>query len=523
LHSKSITNQTPHMKSLVILLLLNALALSAQPSIQWQKTFGGSHNEEVRDVLQTKDGGYIMVGQTTSSDGDVVGYLGGFDTWIIKVDPEGKIIWKNIYGGTNNDWPYSLEETEDEGFIVSGWTRSNDLDVSGNHGDRDAWLFKLSKNGVMEWQKCYGGSGRDDSWCVTKTNDGGYIMAGSTNSVDGDVSRNIGSEDYWVVKVDSLGEIEWEKSYGGTMEDYAYSVKQALDGGYYVAGESASKDIDVVDHRAGDDYWIVKLSSVGELEWTKSFGGTSSDRCNDVYACTDGGCIAVGQTSSDNGDIVVRNEGQDICAVKLSASGEVEWHKTLGSNGNDWGHAVQQTPDGGYIIAGLVEFHDGDVVAPPGSASMWAVKLNPSGQIEWQKAMGGSLGEIGFAIDQTTDGGCVVAGMTFSNDGDVTSTQAQSNFWIVKLSPVPVSGSEEPGYGSLQAFPNPAGDYLTLQVSAEGTSLTASICDAQGRVLLQENVVNGSQLNVGALPSGLYFVRALGEGGAVYVGRFSRL
>jgi hypothetical protein len=220
---------------------------------------------------------------------------------------------------------------------------------------------------------------------------------------------------------------------------------------------------------------------------------------------------------------VVHNEGQEICAVKLSASGAVEWYKTLGSNGNEWGHAVQQTPDGGYIIAGHVENHDGDVVAPPGSASMWAVKLSPTGQIEWQKAMGGSMGEIAYSIDQTTDGGYVVGGMTWSKDGDVTGHHEQSDFWIVKLSPAPVSGSEEPGYGSLQAFPNPAGDYLTLQASVEEASLATSICDAQGRVLLQENVTNGSQLNVGALPSGLYFVRALGEGGAVYVGRFSRL
>jgi hypothetical protein len=511
------------MKNLVILLLLNALVLPAQPSIQWQKALGGSRLDEAYGVQQTKDGGYVMVGFTISSDGDVVGYRGGYDIWVIKLNSIGELEWKNTYGGTNNDLPQSIQQTADEGYIIACLTESNNQQVSGNHGDKDAWLLKLTKTGAVQWQKCLGGSGWDEAWSARQTSDGGYIMAGRSSSNDGDVTGNHGSLDYWVVKLNEDGIIEWEKCLGGTGEDDAYSIKQMFDGGYIVVGESKSVNGDVTDHWGDFDYWIVKLSPDGLIEWTKSLGGTSKDRCNDVYPTTDGGCITVGQITSTDGDIQVRYAGYDIWVAKLNAIGELQWQKTLGSTGHDWGRAIQQTPDGGYIIAGQAGVHDIDVVAPPGTASMWVVKLSPEGQIQWQKPIGGSMAEIANSIDQTTDGGFVAAGMTWSKDGDVTGHHEQSDFWIVKLSPAPVSGSEEPGYGSLQAFPNPAGDYLTLQAYAEEASLAASICDAQGRVLLQENIVNGSQLNVGALPSGLYFVRALGEGGAVYVGRFSRL
>jgi hypothetical protein len=511
------------MKNLVILLLLNALTLSAQPTIEWQKTFGGSRLDEAYGVQQTRDGGYIITGFTKSTDGDVTGFIGAIDFWVVKLNSTSEVEWKKTYGGTLSDEPFSIQQTEDEGYIIAGWVDSYNGDVTGHHGDTDAWLLKLTKTGDVQWQRCLGGSGWDEAWSARQTIDGGYIMAGRSNSTDGDVTSNHGGLDYWVVKLNEDGIIEWEKSFGGSKEDNGYSVKQALDGGYIVAGEAKSFDGDVTDHWGDMDYWIIKLSPDGTLEWSKSFGGTALDRCNNVYACSDGGCIVVGQISSIDGDIEVRYGGYDICAVKLSSTGEIEWQKTLGSSDHDWGRAVQQTTDGGYVVAGRVGLHDIDVVAPPGTASMWVVKLSPEGQIQWQKPMGGSMGEIANAIDQTTDGGYVAAGMTFSKDGDVTGHHEQSDFWIVKLSPYKNSGTFSVEAQALSLSPNPAGDYLTLQASAEETSLATNICDAQGRVLLQENVTNGSQLNVGALPSGLYFVRALGEGGAVYVGRFSRL
>src|SRR5258706_546470 len=215
----------------------------AQPAIQWQKCFGGTGWDDAYSVQQTTDGGYIVVGSTSSNDGDVTGNHGAFDFWIVRLKNSGTIQWHKCLGGTLNDGATSVQETSDGGYIVEGYTGSNDGDVTGNHdttGYSDYWLVKLDGSGIIQWQKCLGGTDEDQSYSVQQTSDGGYIVAGYAGSNDGDVTGNhyAGIGDYWIEKLDCTGKIHCHQCTGVTDWDGAYSVQQTIDGGYIVAGFS---------------------------------------------------------------------------------------------------------------------------------------------------------------------------------------------------------------------------------------------------------------------------------------------
>ncbi len=428
------------------LLLMVKNTFSQVPHIEWQKTLGGTGDERGYAIQQTMGGGYIVAGTMSSNDGDVSGYHGGVtDIWIVKLNVDGNIEWQKALGGTSGDYilnKNSIQQTTDGGYIVAGFTWSNDGDVSGNHDGFDIWIVKLSAVGNIEWQKALGGSGNEISNAIQQTMDGGYIVAGYTNSNDGDVSGIHGSgsgtysDDYWIIKLSAEGNIEWQKALGGSGYEISNAIQQTMDGGYIVAGYTSSNDGDVSGNHGISDIWIVKLSAVGNIEWQKALGGTDNDQGYAIQQTTDGGYIVAGYTSSIDGD-VSGNHGTgytyEYWIVKLSAEGNIEWQKALGGSGNEISNAIQQTMDGGYIVAGYTSSNDGDVSGNHGISDIWIVKLSAVGNIEWQKALGGTDNDQGYAIQQTTDGGYIVAGATNSNDGDVSGNHGLSDFWIVKL------------------------------------------------------------------------------------------
>jgi len=406
-----------------------------EPLVEWQKALGGSGNDWAESIQQTNDGGYIVVGFATSNDGDVSGNHGLEDYLIAKLDTEGNIEWQKALGGSLDDYAYSVQQTSDGGYIVAGYTQSNDGDVSGNHGELgyDYWIVKLDSNGNIEWKKTLGGSDYDKAYSIQQTNDGGYIVVGHTWSNDGDVSGNHGGEDYWVVKLDSNGYIEWQKALGGSNYDNAYSIQQTNDGGYIVAGWASSTDGDVSGNHGGLDYWIVKLDAYGNIIWQKCLGGSERDWAESIQQTKDGGYIVAGYTESNDGDVSGNHGRADYWIVKLDAYGNIIWQKCLGGSDDDWAYSIQQTNDGGYIVAGWASSTDGDVSGNHGGLDYWIVKLDSNGNIIWQKALGGSDYDYAYSIQQTNDGGYIVAGRTYSNDGDVSGNHGGWDYWIVKL------------------------------------------------------------------------------------------
>jgi len=299
----------------------------------------------------------------------------------LKLNSNGEVEWQKAFGGEYNDEADSIQQTTDGGYIVAGWTWSF------GSGLEDIYILKLDSNGEVEWQKTFGGGSYDEANSIQQTTDGGYIVAGWTKSFR---SR----EDAYILKLNSKGDLEWQKTFGGGDSDGANSIQQTKDGGYIVAGWTYSFGF------GGKDAYILRLNSKGDLEWQKTFGGGNYDEANSIQQTTDGGYIVAGWTYSFG------SGATDVYILKLNSKGEVQWQKTFGGKDDDVAYSLQQTTDGGYIVAGRT-YSFGS-----GLEDAYILKLNSKGDLEWQKTFGGEGIAGAFSIQQTKDGGYIVAGLT---------------------------------------------------------------------------------------------------------------
>jgi len=505
------------MKKTFLFLILNStLCLFnsfSQPTIQWQKCLGGSNQDGANSIQQTVDGGYIVAGVTSSNDGDVTGNHGGDDFWIVKLDGSGNIQWQKCLGGSGGDYAYSIQKTSDSGYIIAGSTGSNNGDVTGNHGSVDYWVVKLDGVGNLQWQKCFGGTNDDTGSWIQQTNDAGYIIAGFTESVDGDVNGNHGNFDYWVVKLDASGTLQWQKCLGGTGNDFARFIRQTSDGGYTVVGSTNSNDGDVTGNHGIVDYWIAKLDSLGTLQWQKCLGGTNDDDGYSIQQLIDGGFIVAGYAESNDGDVSGNHGINDYWIVKLDSTGTLQWQKCYGGAGNDLAWYIQQATDGGYLVAGFAQSNDGDVTGNHGGRDFWILKLDGSGMLQWEKSLGGTGSDEAGSVQQTTDGGFIIAGWTNSTNGDVTSNHGDWDYWVVKLSPL--SGFEEEiNHAILNISPNPFTTQTTITFSKQvSQKIFIGIFDINGRLVstLADKIFETGEYkvewNTEEMDPGIYFLQ----------------
>ncbi|MCP4364530.1 MAG: hypothetical protein GY800_04455 [Planctomycetes bacterium] len=361
----------------------------------WAATYGGTVEDWASSIQQTREGGYIVAGLAGSFG------VGKRSLWVLKLRPDASVEWQKAYGGLVRDEAKSIRQTGDGGYIVAGVTRSFGV------WEADMWVLKLRPDGAVEWQKAYGGVARDEALSIQQTGDGGYIVAGYTESF------GAGKEDFWVIKLRSDGAVEWQKTYGGVDMDGASSIQQTGDGGYIVAGYTRSFDA------GGGDFWVLKLAPDGSVEWQKAYGGTDrdGDGAGSIRQTRDGGYIVAGATLSfDVGD-------SDLWVLKLKSNGTIEWQNTYGGAGSDRAESIRQTGDGGYIVAGTT----GSFGA--GKDDFFVLKLESDGTIEWQKAYGGADLDWASSIQQTREGGYIVTGLTKSFGAGGFA------FWVLKLRP----------------------------------------------------------------------------------------
>ncbi len=374
-------------------------------AIEWQKCFGGTADDGANSIIQMSDGGYAVAGWTTSEDGDVKGKHGGVDTWVLKLDSLGNLLWQKCLGGSGYEEATSIVESPGEGggLVVVGYTRSTDGDVAGKHlGTRDSaydvWVVKLSSyNGAIEWQKCFGGSADDRANCIINTSDHGYAICGFTYSRDGDVSGfhsgKYITSDAWVIKLTSTGTLQWQKCMGGTNYDWANALIQTPDGGYAVIGGTSSRDGDVYGVHfsdstdIGDDAWLVKLSPLGKIERQKCLGGTSGEGGLAILQISNGDFIVGASTTSGDGDVTFRHEGSEVWIVKLDSSLNIIWEKCFGGRNNDDLNSILQSSDGQLIFSASTSSFDGDVIGwhgtyPPYPSDAWVVQLDASLGVE---------------------------------------------------------------------------------------------------------------------------------------------
>lgn len=421
---------------LVIFLLFSGL-LTAQPAIQWQRTLGGSSFEDFTGGIQpTSDGGYIVAGSSQSNNGNVSVNLGSSDYWIVKLTATGGLEWEKSFGDSWAQQANSIYQTNDGGYIIAGFTFIG-LDSTFS---ADFWIVKLAANGALEWEKSIGGSLTDIPYAIQQTNDGGYIVAGESDSTDGDVPGNAGRNDGLVVKLTPTGEVEWLKSIGGHRSDVFKSVRQTSDGGYILAGGSQSNSTAQYEGSYHQEAWMVKLTPSGDIAWQKFMGddGAQEDFAYSIEQTSDGGFIAAGYSRpAPSPDHYPFN----CWIAKLTPTGALSWQKNLGGFDNDLAFSIQQTSDGGYITAGISNSNDEYIPVNHGDTDCWLVKINETGNIEWQKSLGGSQEESNASVRQTHDGGYIVAASTRSNNFDVVGNHGQTDFWVVKLTFDPVNSA----------------------------------------------------------------------------------
>lgn len=490
------------------------------PAIQWQKCLGGTDGDFAYCISQTSDGGYIVAGGSNSNDGNVTGHHGAdtlSDYWIVKLDENGTIQWQKSMGGTDTDVANSISQTSDGGYIAAGYSLSNDGNITGNNHGYDYWIVKMDSSGSIQWQKCLGGTSGDAAYLVSQTSDGGYIVAGNANSNNCDVTGNHGMSDYWIVKLDSSGTIQWQKSLGGTNTDIARAICQTSDGGYIVTGTAFSVDGDVAGSHGGD-YWVVKLDSNGTIQWQKALGGTSLDEGNSIAQTTDGGYIVAGYARSNDGDVTGNHGNGDYWIVKLDGSGAILWQKCLGGGNFDKGNYVSQTSDGGYILGGRSWSFDGDVTGNHGFYDYWVVKIDSSGTIQWQKSLGGTSLDEAYSVSQTSDGGYIVVGTVASGNGDVIGNHGANDYWIVKLA-APTAINSNTLSENIALYPNPnTGCFQVSGISPESYPLSISVLDTKGSKIYQqryETPIKDILIQM-AIPKGVYLLEIQNEKGKSY-------
>ncbi|MBK6484947.1 MAG: T9SS type A sorting domain-containing protein [Chitinophagaceae bacterium] len=429
---------------------LTATAQITAPEIQWQNTIGGSGFDYLYSIQQTSDGGYILGGSSSSyiSGDKSEASLGGSDYWVVKLDATGAIQWQNVIGGSGSDDLVSIQQTSDGGYILGGYSYS---DISGDKteaslGSLDYWVVKLDATGAIQWQNTIGGSNYDQLSSIQQTSDGGYILSGySSSGISGDKTEAYqGGFDYWVVKLDATGAIQWQNTIGGSDYDVLYSIQQTSDGGYILGGYSDSgiSGDKTEASKGGEDYWVVKLDAAGAIQWQNTIGGFYNDYfLGSIQQTSDGGYILGGDSESGNsGDKTEASKGgADYWVVKLDAAGAIQWQNTIGGSSHDRLYSIQQTSDGGYILGGWSQSGiSGDKTeALLGGNDYWVVKLNGNGVIKWQNTIGGSSIDDLYSIQQTSDGGYILGGRSESGiSGDKTEVLQGGiayDYWVVKL------------------------------------------------------------------------------------------
>ncbi len=381
----------------LILALLNvslvALFTQSAYAITFAKTYGGTSDDMARFVQQTADGGYIVVGETNS--------FGEGDIFLIKTDAKGNVQWAKTYEVMDFEYASSVQQTSDGGYIVAGLTTHF-------RGNLDILLIKTDANGNIIWAKTYEGTNYEYVYSVQQTSDGGYIVAGLTGSF------GAGESDIFLIKTDAKGNIQWAKTYGGTNDDEVSSVQQTSDGGYIVAGQTNSFGV------GGYDIFLIKTDAKGNVRWAKTYGGKGSEWASSVRQTADGGYIVAGYTTSFGA-----GEG-DIFLIKTDANGNIIWAKTYGGINNDGASSVQQTSDGGYIVAGWTNSFGA------GEREIFLIKTDAKGNIQWAKTYGGASDDGAFLVQQTSDGGYILASTTISfgaGEGDIflIKTNARGN------------------------------------------------------------------------------------------------
>jgi|TARA_B110000238_G_scaffold53509_1_gene58517 hypothetical protein len=399
------------------------------------KNYGGSKNDVANAVVKTRDGGAVVLGYTQSINGDITDKTNeNFDFWVLKLDAENNIQWSKTFGGTNDDRGNDIIQTNDGGYAVLGYSTSSDQDVPENAGSQDFWVIKLNANGSISWSKTFGYTGADFGTTLLQTADNSYLITGvldvTASAGQGNSQRHAGG-DIWAIKLSENGELQWSKYFGGSFTDAPFGVVETEDHNFIIAGSSDSGDVDISNNNGSYDFWVLKIASNGSLLWERSFGGSEIDEGRAITTTNDGNFIIVGDTRSADKDVSNNNGAADVWVIKMNTDGNLIWEKTIGGTSFDVARSVSKTQDDGFIISGSSRSLDNSFTNQ-GQNDALLLKIDAEGNGVWKQTIGGA--EIDFFYDavQLNDASIIAVGETNSSNGDLTENKGFSDALIIK-------------------------------------------------------------------------------------------
>ncbi len=416
------------------------------------KSYGGSQEEKINSVVKTNDGGMLILGNTNSNNGDINKSFNEIDIWLTKIDADGNKVWSKTIGGSKNDYGLSIISTTDGNFAIAGYSASKDGDVPGNVGLHDFFICKVNQNGEKIWTKNYGFSGHDHAHKIIQTKDGGYFIAGfaefegiqgSGGDQDNGAGHGIGhkgqstlhgSGEFLGVKLDTNGEFQWFRYYGGTQNDVVTDVIQDKEGSYVMVGYSESTNFDITDNKGSYDFWVVKILENGILDWKHNYGGSGIDQAFGISLTDNNSYLIAGKSNSSNKDITKNLGNFDAWIIHVDHHGHMIWQKSFGGSEFDTATTIRKLSNGNY---GVVGNSRSNIEGKPNNGQndfwMFEIDTKANSNLYWQKTFGGSKIDTATDFFQNSKKEIIIVGESQSDDQDVPINKGSNDLWMIKL------------------------------------------------------------------------------------------
>jgi len=518
--------------TITLLIILYSIKINAQsPWIKaWDGRFGGLASDHLTELKYTSDHGLLLIGQSWSGvGGDKTEPKCGTsygDFWIIKVDSSGNKQWDATLGGSSTDVPSRIIEIESSQFVIAGFSISDSsCDKSSNSLAYDFWMLKIDSVGEKLWDQSYGGNNDDKLYGFTQTLNGDFVMGGrSSSDSSGDKTQNSwGSNDYWIVRTDSVGNKLWDKTYGGSENDGLTGLIMTSDNGFLLGGYSHSEisgnktsvcfDTSTVTNDKGD-FWVVKIDSFGNIEWDKTYGGFRKDMLFSVTSLPNNNYLLFGHSNSGIGGnkTSIGNGGFDYWLIKIDSAGNIIWDKSFGGSGDDMHNEIWSMmetarlivdKDNGYILAGASESGiSGDKTESNlGSRQVWIVKVDSSGNYMWDKTIFTDDKEENGLITTFGDTCFAVALGTWAPVGGYITEPVIGihDYWyVVFCQPQIYTGNSEIESNNIPLiYPNPFNSSLNISIPGNKIeNVIIKIYDLTGRLLIEKEFSQSNNITI---------------------------
>ena len=486
------------------LFLLTSILSAQSIEIEWSKYFGGVDGE-ARSIIKTVDGGMMVAGEARIEHPEAVGFSGGADAFLVKLDVEGNREWSHCYGDEGFDILYKIIQTADLGYAFVGRARNGS-------DDWDAWIVKVDVNGVFQWEQKYGGTLDEYAYDVIELANGHIIVGGYSRSNNGDIPANYGYADYILMRLNGTdGSVINIRNIGGESNDRAYGLVASPGGGYVIAGESQSENYDVDCHSSSiceSSFWMAKINASESIVWQQCVGSVNAgtnyfNTAYDIQTTSDNGYIIVG--SGRDGWAGYTYGDRDVWVVKLDSNGNVVMREFYGGSDNDYGYAIQQTSDGGYIIVGKTASDDYDVEYDNPELNFdqgWVFKIGGNGVLQWQKVIGSSGIDTFNDIIELNENEYVLAGKPGHSNNDCVDSEGRE-FWVLKLN-IEDLGVSDNNFNKIKIYPNPSSQIINISSVESIEQITIyNMLGVQVKTINEEAIKN---VDVSELSNGTYFM-----------------